>query len=787
MRPPMGGPNGSLLQSAQTAMGPEAPVVNGTATLNDDDMPLAQRLILLQKKRAAEKAGVAPVVAADADAWVEERKRKKGEPKKPAAPRIKEDPQAPPAAPTLSSRSSEAGTYRNPYLSEALRLDPTPSSSAKVKAKAKPDTTVGRKRTLGEATKAKPDKARHEAAGKKSKDDAERNTEEGQNDDDEEEENKGEYRWWEEANNDGSIKWTSLEHNGLYFPPPYQPHGVPLLYDDREIHLEPEAEEVATFFAAILDTDHYENETFRRNFFEDFLQVLDSINSKWKDVIRDFERCSFERIAAHLAREREARKNLSKEEKERLKAEKARIDDFYGWCLLDGRKEKVGNFRVEPPGLFRGRGKHPKAGKLKKRVFPEEVTLNIGEGARIPDPPPGHSWGRITHDRTVTWLAQWVPNISKDAKYVFLAAGSSLKGQSDFRKFETARKLAGYVDKIREVNQEELRSKEMAVRQRATALWLIDRLALRAGNEKGEDEADTVGCCSLRCEHVKLEEPNTVIFDFLGKDSIRYYNEVSVDPIIFKNLKIFMRPPKGREDPIFDRLQTASLNKYLGSLMPGLSAKVFRTYNASHTFQKELAKTPAEGSIPELVLAYNRANREVAVLCNHQRSIPKTHQQAMERLNERIVTMKYERHLVRREMRSIVSMEDLRKECPAAMEEESDMDEETVRRKEREAHEALKAKEEKGASPRKKAAPTKDRLLKQFERLTQRIEAAKNQRTDRDENKATALGTSKTNYIDPRITTAWCRQHKVPIEKLFNRTLREKFKWAMEVDADWRF
>ena len=68
----------------------------------------------------------------------------------------------------------------------------------------------------------------------------------------------------------------------------------------------------------------------------------------------------------------------------------------------------------------------------------------------------------------------------------------------------------------------------MATRQRATALYFIDKLALRAGNEKGDDVADTVGCCSLRYEHVTLEPPNRVIFDFLGKDSIRYYNEVEV-------------------------------------------------------------------------------------------------------------------------------------------------------------------------------------------------------------------------------------------------------------------
>ena len=31
-----------------------------------------------------------------------------------------------------------------------------------------------------------------------------------------------------------------------------------------------------------------------------------------------------------------------------------------------------------------------------------------------------------------------------------------------------------------------------------------DKLALRAGNEKDEDQADTVGCCSLRVEHITL-------------------------------------------------------------------------------------------------------------------------------------------------------------------------------------------------------------------------------------------------------------------------------------------
>jgi hypothetical protein len=44
------------------------------------------------------------------------------------------------------------------------------------------------------------------------------------------------------------------------------------------------------------------------------------------------------------------------------------------------RRPQVGNFRVEPPGLFRGRGEHPKMGKVKKRVYPRDITINIGGG-----------------------------------------------------------------------------------------------------------------------------------------------------------------------------------------------------------------------------------------------------------------------------------------------------------------------------------------------------------------------------------------------------------------------
>jgi DNA topoisomerase I len=55
----------------------------------------------------------------------------------------------------------------------------------------------------------------------------------------------------------------------------------------------------------------------------------------------------------------------------------------------------------------------------------------------------------------------------------------------------------------------------------------------------------------------------------------------------------------------------------------------------------------------------------------------------------------------------------------------------------------------------------------------------------KEDNKAVALGTSKINYMDPRISIAWCKQVECPIEKVFPTTLRKKFAWAMASDPDW--
>jgi DNA topoisomerase-1 len=50
---------------------------------------------------------------------------------------------------------------------------------------------------------------------------------------------------------------------------------------------------------------------------------------------------------------------------------------YYGYALVDGYKEKVGGYLIEAPTLFKGRGDHPKAGLIKARILPEDITINI--------------------------------------------------------------------------------------------------------------------------------------------------------------------------------------------------------------------------------------------------------------------------------------------------------------------------------------------------------------------------------------------------------------------------
>ncbi len=628
------------------------------------------------------------------------------------------------------------------------------------------------------------------------------------------------YKWWDAAPLPIGIKWLSMEHAGVCFPPPYAPHGVKMRYGGAEVDLTTAQEEVATYYAGVspnslqLSTPKTAK-VFNKNFWKEFGRVLGPGHA-----IAKFDLCDFEPIRAHLDAASAAKKAESKEVKDKLKEGKSGLALAHGYALVDGQLEKMGNYMVEPPGLFRGRGEHPKMGVLKRRISPEDITINVAHLAAVPACPlPGHAWKRVVHDPSVTWLAYWRDPVGDHHKYVFLAASSSFKGRADLAKYEKARRLVGSIDKIRAHYEGLLGSDDEFKRQSGTAMWIIDRLALRVGGEKDEDEADTVGCCSLRVEHLKLPEEGTVTFDFLGKDSMRYHNTVqlgrygAVGDAVWKNLKRFTKKKEEGAD-VFDMLNPSRLNEQLNELMPGLSAKVFRTYNASVTLEKELENLPADTPLAEKVLEYNRANREVAILCNHQRSVPKSFTVSYGKMEERAKLYRA----------AIAELQKLRGELkegkkgkggqpsfvPKKSEEVMTAAAEAAALEGLAAYEAAKAvgpvdkdrekelkegalskthmkrlKEEE--SHRWASVPSLDSVDSRLVDLEDKLDGHEMSMRDKDDNKSVALGTSKINYMDPRITAAWCKRVDLPIDKPFPKTLIDKFPWALGVPSTWIF
>ena len=114
------------------------------------------------------------------------------------------------------------------------------------------------------------------------------------------------------------------------------------------------------------------------------------------------------------------------------------------------------------------------------RALGAKKNVNPGIRARKKEIPALHMWKNVQHDNSVTWLASWTENIQGQIKYIMLNPSSRLKGEKDWQKYEKARKLKGEIEKIREDYMADMKSKEMRVRQRAVALYFIDKLALRS-------------------------------------------------------------------------------------------------------------------------------------------------------------------------------------------------------------------------------------------------------------------------------------------------------------------
>jgi DNA topoisomerase I len=533
-------------------------------------------------------------------------------------------------------------------------------------------------------------------------------------------------------------RWQTLVHKGVAFPPAYQPRGITVSIRGRKVALNADQEELVYAWAKKKDTHYVQDPVFQGNFLSDLKPMLPD-EFKISDLkISDFDFTEAFQLADQekVMKEREIErvKNLPREEKKKMaeakKTERERLKTIYGKAIVDGQEVEIANWLVEPPGLFMGRGQHPLRGRWKPRVRPQDVTLNMGD-----DTHPEGQWKEIVHDHSSTWLATWIEKLTDKRKYVWLHDSSELRQGNDRVKYDKALKLAQQLPKI---EKEIVRKMKGSSDRPATVAYLIFKLAMRVGDEKDPDEADTVGASTLRVEHIKFPQANgreQIEFNFLGKDSVPWQKTLDVisddTRALHDNLRNFMKGKKP-DERIFGDINSRKVNEFFQTVMPGLTAKVFRTCIATKVVQEALVNPPKRvdrnSAESEKVYVAKAANLKAAIECNHKKGVDPKNPAA------RKAAEKFEEAVANRKQ----AIADLEKEV-------------TQRNWKTEAQE---------------------------KRLKERLEKLKVQLKLQQETRDYNLGTSLRNYIDPRVMKAWLNYVELDWTKVYTSTLQRKFKWV---------
>jgi len=553
------------------------------------------------------------------------------------------------------------------------------------------------------------------------------------------------------------MKWKTLQHNGILFPPDFKSQGIKIKINGERVEPSLIQEEMAYQWAKKKDapkpgtTEKYvEDPVFQKNFISDFTKTF---NGKFKNL--KYADVDFTQAYKLVDKEKEAKELMTKEEKKALALKRKEIREEmkikYGKAIMDEQEVDVGNYMAEPPGIFMGRGEHPMRGRYKPQVTAKDVTLNLGKESKVPE----GKWGKIAHDNDSMWIASWMDALTQKRKYVWLADTAGIKQERDQAKYDKAKNLAKEIENVKAHIAKDMQSKERKTRRISTACYLIYRTAMRVGDEKDPDEADTVGATTVRKEHIKLTG-STIEFDFLGKDSVRWQEAIpaeGLDKQFHDNLKELIANKKDDQE-IFDGITSRHVNAYFSTLVKGLSAKVFRTYLASSVVSKYLRNHDDIKSVSNMKKLFHGklANLNAAMMCNHKRTIPKNFEQSLQKKRD--------------------TLSNVQKSKPWQKSEESLKKAESKPQKTEKQKKQIKKIKIQIRNKKKKHDERIEKLKLQIE-LTQKT---------RDHN----LGTSLRNYIDPRIFKTWTDEVTAEWEKLYTSALQKKFLWVKSINSEWK-
>ena len=569
---------------------------------------------------------------------------------------------------------------------------------------------------------------------------------------------------------------TQLVHNGVLVPEPPAPCGLVIGIRGEPVALTPKQEEMALAWARKEGTPYVEDTTFAQNFLRDFSRELGT------EPVLTLDEVDFGPALQIVWAEREAKARLTAEERKAQaaarKAQREALRAQYGYAQVNGEQVELGNYLVEPSGIFMGRGQHPLRGRWKEGACQSDVTLNLSPDA----PRPPGDWAAIVWQPESLWVARWPDKLSDKIKYVWLSDTASIKQAREAAKFDKAHRLHAEMETVRDRIQLDLSSPDGRRRMVATACYLIDALGLRVGDEKDEDEADTVGATTLRPEHIKLHDNGVAEFRFLGKDSVLWHKKLALPEAVqasLMELKDAARPSGAGKNgsrnrtatdkpQIFPDISSRNVNVYLSGILPGLTAKVFRTHHATMTVRDSLEGSGVQADDPEFEkwAAANLANLAAATLCNHTKKEPAGWSASRQRFKERQQSAEKRVEKCRAEVKAAIEALDTLRE---------------------------QARDRKEAATGSRRQKVKEQYDKKIEQARRRLETAKGQLRKAQlalgKIKAQAeigakkrtwnLGTSLKSYIDPRVYYQWGQRVDYDVlEKYYPTALRLKFAWV---------
>jgi DNA topoisomerase-1 len=567
-----------------------------------------------------------------------------------------------------------------------------------------------------------------------------------------------------------------LVHNGVIVPDPPPHLGLTLTIQGLPVVMTPKQEEMAMAWAKKQGTPYVEDGVFASNFMADFSQEL-GYNPALK-----LDDVDFGPAIRVVEAERAAKEALTKEERKVLAAERKVVREAlreeFGHAIVNGERTELANYVVEPSGIFMGRGKHPLRGRWKEGARHENITLNLSPDA----PRPPGRWGEILWQPESLWVARWRDKLSGKLKYVWLSDTAPIKQEREARKYDRAHDLHAQLDMVREQIACDLAHAKPKPRMIATVCYLIDTLCLRVGDEKDPDEADTIGATTLRPEHVTLHPDGSAEFRFLGKDSVLWHKKIDLPEVVQGNMEELLsnaRPsntsgngdrghPTRDRPQIFPDISSRDVNAYLSSIVPGLTAKVFRTHHATIAVRDSLAASEVQASDPEYLKweAANLANLEAATLCNHTKQAPASWPRSRQRYKERREKASQRVKVYRERLKGY-------REALAALRKEA-----------REKKRAAKpAQREKVAARYEKRIGVAERRVERTQAQLEKARLARDkvnaQSSIASKKRTWNLGTSLKSYIDPRVYYHWGEQVEYNVlERYYPKALRRKFAWA---------